>query len=167
MWSFVIHVLLSIHICRHLYGYEYNFEYGIQRDQIGNDTLNHRTIMKYMINCLYVWICTCLYHTYLLIDNHCSCMTKTVAFIFNQGQWLIWQWFRSPHCILYQTIREFRTSSMFHCLTSILSQPTHSREQSRPLPYVIPMKKSRLPLISEALIHCSSIYLIWRSFPFS
>nr|ATI24956.1 hypothetical chloroplast RF2 [Kuhlhasseltia nakaiana]ATI24965.1 hypothetical chloroplast RF2 [Kuhlhasseltia nakaiana] len=27
-----------------------NFEYGIQRDQIGNDTLNHRTIMKYMIN---------------------------------------------------------------------------------------------------------------------
>ncbi|KAF4355160.1 hypothetical protein G4B88_018050 [Cannabis sativa] len=27
-----------------------NFEYVIQRDQIGNDTLNHRTIMKYMIN---------------------------------------------------------------------------------------------------------------------
>nr|YP_009164544.1 hypothetical chloroplast RF21 [Sedum oryzifolium]YP_009164561.1 hypothetical chloroplast RF21 [Sedum oryzifolium]AJD00193.1 hypothetical chloroplast RF21 [Sedum oryzifolium]AJD00210.1 hypothetical chloroplast RF21 [Sedum oryzifolium] len=27
-----------------------NFEYGIQRDQIGNDTLNHRTLMKYMIN---------------------------------------------------------------------------------------------------------------------
>nr|YP_010419167.1 hypothetical protein RF2 [Gyrotaenia microcarpa]YP_010419185.1 hypothetical protein RF2 [Gyrotaenia microcarpa]USG52530.1 hypothetical protein RF2 [Gyrotaenia microcarpa]USG52548.1 hypothetical protein RF2 [Gyrotaenia microcarpa] len=27
-----------------------NFEYGIQGDQIGNDTLNHRTIMKYMIN---------------------------------------------------------------------------------------------------------------------
>nr|KJB15229.1 hypothetical protein B456_002G166000 [Gossypium raimondii] len=27
-----------------------NFEYGIQRDQIGNDTLNHRTIMKYKIN---------------------------------------------------------------------------------------------------------------------
>nr|YP_009941435.1 hypothetical chloroplast RF21 [Prunus domestica]YP_009941453.1 hypothetical chloroplast RF21 [Prunus domestica]QOC70493.1 hypothetical chloroplast RF21 [Prunus domestica]QOC70511.1 hypothetical chloroplast RF21 [Prunus domestica] len=27
-----------------------NFEYGIQRDQIGNDTLNHRTIMKYTIN---------------------------------------------------------------------------------------------------------------------
>nr|YP_009529174.1 hypothetical protein RF2 [Pholisma arenarium]YP_009529180.1 hypothetical protein RF2 [Pholisma arenarium]AXX75974.1 hypothetical protein RF2 [Pholisma arenarium]AXX75981.1 hypothetical protein RF2 [Pholisma arenarium] len=27
-----------------------NFEYGIQRDQIGKDTLNHRTIMKYMIN---------------------------------------------------------------------------------------------------------------------
>nr|YP_009537495.1 hypothetical chloroplast RF2 [Dioscorea quartiniana]YP_009537512.1 hypothetical chloroplast RF2 [Dioscorea quartiniana]AYM33590.1 hypothetical chloroplast RF2 [Dioscorea quartiniana]AYM33607.1 hypothetical chloroplast RF2 [Dioscorea quartiniana] len=27
-----------------------NFEYGIQRDQIGNDTLNHITIMKYMIN---------------------------------------------------------------------------------------------------------------------
>nr|YP_010982165.1 hypothetical protein RF2 [Habropetalum dawei]YP_010982180.1 hypothetical protein RF2 [Habropetalum dawei]UZP15890.1 hypothetical protein RF2 [Habropetalum dawei]UZP15905.1 hypothetical protein RF2 [Habropetalum dawei] len=26
------------------------FEYGIQRDQIGNDTLNHRTIMKYTIN---------------------------------------------------------------------------------------------------------------------
>ncbi|KAK9082285.1 hypothetical protein Syun_031743 [Stephania yunnanensis] len=26
-----------------------NFEYGIQRDQIGNDTLNHRTIMKYTI----------------------------------------------------------------------------------------------------------------------
>ncbi|MBN8156671.1 DUF825 domain-containing protein, partial [Vibrio vulnificus] len=25
-------------------------EYGIQRDQIGNDTLNHRTIMKYTIN---------------------------------------------------------------------------------------------------------------------
>nr|YP_010457571.1 hypothetical protein RF2 [Microtropis osmanthoides]YP_010457590.1 hypothetical protein RF2 [Microtropis osmanthoides]UUA68808.1 hypothetical protein RF2 [Microtropis osmanthoides]UUA68809.1 hypothetical protein RF2 [Microtropis osmanthoides] len=27
-----------------------NFEYVIQRDQIGNDTLNHRTIMKYTIN---------------------------------------------------------------------------------------------------------------------
>nr|YP_010567433.1 Ycf2 protein [Pachyphytum longifolium]YP_010567499.1 Ycf2 protein [Pachyphytum longifolium]UZC33661.1 Ycf2 protein [Pachyphytum longifolium]UZC33727.1 Ycf2 protein [Pachyphytum longifolium] len=27
-----------------------NFEYGIQRDQIGNDTLNHRTLMKYTIN---------------------------------------------------------------------------------------------------------------------
>ncbi|KAM0941010.1 hypothetical protein DsansV1_C17g0143981 [Dioscorea sansibarensis] len=27
-----------------------NFEYGIQRDQVGNDTLNHITIMKYMIN---------------------------------------------------------------------------------------------------------------------
>nr|YP_009145304.1 ycf2 [Trillium decumbens]YP_009145321.1 ycf2 [Trillium decumbens]AKK32184.1 ycf2 [Trillium decumbens]AKK32201.1 ycf2 [Trillium decumbens] len=27
-----------------------NFEYGIQRDQIGNDTLNHITIMKYMID---------------------------------------------------------------------------------------------------------------------
>ncbi|THU43398.1 hypothetical protein C4D60_Mb00t01220 [Musa balbisiana] len=27
-----------------------NFEYGIQRDQIGNDTLNHITIMKYTIN---------------------------------------------------------------------------------------------------------------------
>ncbi|KAK5792957.1 hypothetical protein PVK06_034090 [Gossypium arboreum] len=27
-----------------------NFKYGIQRDQIGNDTLNHRTIMKYTIN---------------------------------------------------------------------------------------------------------------------
>nr|YP_009749398.1 Ycf2 protein [Gymnadenia conopsea]YP_009749415.1 Ycf2 protein [Gymnadenia conopsea]QII91485.1 Ycf2 protein [Gymnadenia conopsea]QII91502.1 Ycf2 protein [Gymnadenia conopsea] len=27
-----------------------NFEYGIQRDQIGNDTLNHLTIMKYTIN---------------------------------------------------------------------------------------------------------------------
>nr|QFQ46581.1 hypothetical chloroplast RF21 [Sonerila pulchella]QFQ46599.1 hypothetical chloroplast RF21 [Sonerila pulchella] len=27
-----------------------NFEYGIQGYQIGNDTLNHRTIMKYMIN---------------------------------------------------------------------------------------------------------------------
>nr|YP_010219340.1 hypothetical chloroplast RF21 [Ensete ventricosum]YP_010219361.1 hypothetical chloroplast RF21 [Ensete ventricosum]UCC34371.1 hypothetical chloroplast RF21 [Ensete ventricosum]UCC34392.1 hypothetical chloroplast RF21 [Ensete ventricosum] len=27
-----------------------NFEYGIQRDQIGNDTLNHITIMEYTIN---------------------------------------------------------------------------------------------------------------------
>ncbi|GLT55086.1 hypothetical protein SLA2020_282360 [Shorea laevis] len=27
-----------------------NFENGIQRDQIGNETLNHRTIMKYTIN---------------------------------------------------------------------------------------------------------------------
>nr|WGM75724.1 hypothetical protein RF2 [Basselinia pancheri]WGM75741.1 hypothetical protein RF2 [Basselinia pancheri] len=27
-----------------------NFEYGIQRDRIGNDTLNHITIMKYTIN---------------------------------------------------------------------------------------------------------------------
>nr|ALF03362.1 Ycf2 [Cucumis sativus var. hardwickii]ANF28437.1 Ycf2 [Cucumis sativus var. hardwickii] len=27
-----------------------DLEYGIQRDQIGNDTLNHRTIMKYTIN---------------------------------------------------------------------------------------------------------------------
>ncbi|KAL4183298.1 hypothetical protein AMTRI_Chr11g97480 [Amborella trichopoda] len=27
-----------------------NFEYGIQRDQIGNDTLNYITIMKYTIN---------------------------------------------------------------------------------------------------------------------
>ncbi|MBA0630957.1 hypothetical protein Godav_002997, partial [Gossypium davidsonii] len=27
-----------------------NFEYRIQRDQIGNDTLNHRTIMKFTIN---------------------------------------------------------------------------------------------------------------------
>uniref|UniRef100_A0A3Q7I048 Ycf2 N-terminal domain-containing protein n=1 Tax=Solanum lycopersicum TaxID=4081 RepID=A0A3Q7I048_SOLLC len=27
-----------------------NFEYGIQKDQIGKDTLNHRTIMKYTIN---------------------------------------------------------------------------------------------------------------------
>ncbi|KAI3943035.1 hypothetical protein MKW92_000045 [Papaver armeniacum] len=36
------------------YGYIRNvsnrFFYGIQRDQIGNDTLNHRTIMKYTIN---------------------------------------------------------------------------------------------------------------------
>ncbi|THG06066.1 hypothetical protein TEA_013165 [Camellia sinensis var. sinensis] len=29
---------------------DHNFEYGIQRDQIGKDTLNHRTIMKYTIN---------------------------------------------------------------------------------------------------------------------
>nr|YP_010505308.1 Ycf2 [Chrysosplenium echinus]YP_010505325.1 Ycf2 [Chrysosplenium echinus]UXE34025.1 Ycf2 [Chrysosplenium echinus]UXE34042.1 Ycf2 [Chrysosplenium echinus] len=29
---------------------DHNFEYGIKRDQIGNDTLNHRTIMKYTIN---------------------------------------------------------------------------------------------------------------------
>nr|YP_010036252.1 hypothetical chloroplast RF21 [Aeonium arboreum]YP_010036269.1 hypothetical chloroplast RF21 [Aeonium arboreum]QQW46794.1 hypothetical chloroplast RF21 [Aeonium arboreum]QQW46811.1 hypothetical chloroplast RF21 [Aeonium arboreum] len=27
-----------------------NFEYGMQRDQIGNDTLNHSTLMKYTIN---------------------------------------------------------------------------------------------------------------------
>jgi hypothetical protein len=27
-----------------------NFEYGIQKDQIGNNTLNHRTLMKYTIN---------------------------------------------------------------------------------------------------------------------
>nr|YP_010581362.1 hypothetical protein RF2 [Roridula gorgonias]YP_010581379.1 hypothetical protein RF2 [Roridula gorgonias]UZT27683.1 hypothetical protein RF2 [Roridula gorgonias]UZT27700.1 hypothetical protein RF2 [Roridula gorgonias] len=27
-----------------------NFKYGIQRDQIGKDTLNHRTLMKYTIN---------------------------------------------------------------------------------------------------------------------
>jgi len=27
-----------------------NFEYGIQKDQIGNDTLNHRTLMKDTIN---------------------------------------------------------------------------------------------------------------------
>ncbi|KAL2928121.1 Protein Ycf2 [Bienertia sinuspersici] len=27
-----------------------SFAYGIQRDQIGNDTLNHRTIRKYTIN---------------------------------------------------------------------------------------------------------------------
>nr|YP_009435887.1 hypothetical chloroplast RF2 [Monopsis flava]YP_009435910.1 hypothetical chloroplast RF2 [Monopsis flava]ATG25976.1 hypothetical chloroplast RF2 [Monopsis flava]ATG26001.1 hypothetical chloroplast RF2 [Monopsis flava] len=27
-----------------------NFEYGIQRDQIGKDTLNHRTLMKYTVN---------------------------------------------------------------------------------------------------------------------
>ncbi|CAN4090354.1 unnamed protein product [Withania somnifera] len=27
-----------------------NFKYGIQRDQIGKDTANHRTIMKYTIN---------------------------------------------------------------------------------------------------------------------
>uniref|UniRef100_A0A1Y3BYY6 Ycf2 N-terminal domain-containing protein n=1 Tax=Helianthus annuus TaxID=4232 RepID=A0A1Y3BYY6_HELAN len=27
-----------------------NFEYGIQRDQIRKDTLNHRTLMKYTIN---------------------------------------------------------------------------------------------------------------------
>nr|YP_010419755.1 hypothetical protein RF2 [Laportea ovalifolia]YP_010419772.1 hypothetical protein RF2 [Laportea ovalifolia]USG53456.1 hypothetical protein RF2 [Laportea ovalifolia]USG53473.1 hypothetical protein RF2 [Laportea ovalifolia] len=31
-------------------GSDRNFEYGIQGDQIGNDTLNHRTIMKYTIN---------------------------------------------------------------------------------------------------------------------
>nr|YP_010994058.1 hypothetical protein Ycf2 [Vuralia turcica]YP_010994075.1 hypothetical protein Ycf2 [Vuralia turcica]WOZ11503.1 hypothetical protein Ycf2 [Vuralia turcica]WOZ11520.1 hypothetical protein Ycf2 [Vuralia turcica] len=30
--------------------FDRNFEYGIQRYQIGNDTLNHRTIMKYTIN---------------------------------------------------------------------------------------------------------------------
>uniref|UniRef100_UPI0031F4186F hypothetical chloroplast RF21 n=1 Tax=Platylobium parviflorum TaxID=3041830 RepID=UPI0031F4186F len=30
--------------------FDCNFEYGIQRYQIGNDTLNHRTIMKYTIN---------------------------------------------------------------------------------------------------------------------
>nr|QIS91479.1 Ycf2 [Stachyarrhena heterochroa] len=30
--------------------FDRNFEYGIQRDQIGKDTLNHRTIMKYTIN---------------------------------------------------------------------------------------------------------------------
>ncbi|MBA0628360.1 hypothetical protein Godav_023104 [Gossypium davidsonii] len=29
---------------------DHNFEYGIQRDEIGNDTLNHRTIIKYAIN---------------------------------------------------------------------------------------------------------------------
>ena len=29
---------------------DHKFEYRIQRDQIGNDTLNHRTIMKYIIN---------------------------------------------------------------------------------------------------------------------
>nr|YP_010640206.1 hypothetical chloroplast RF21 [Saxifraga lychnitis]YP_010640223.1 hypothetical chloroplast RF21 [Saxifraga lychnitis]WBQ53103.1 hypothetical chloroplast RF21 [Saxifraga lychnitis]WBQ53120.1 hypothetical chloroplast RF21 [Saxifraga lychnitis] len=29
---------------------DHNLEYGIQRDQIGKDTLNHRTIMKYTIN---------------------------------------------------------------------------------------------------------------------
>nr|YP_009493748.1 hypothetical chloroplast RF2 [Weigela florida]YP_009493765.1 hypothetical chloroplast RF2 [Weigela florida]AWN57643.1 hypothetical chloroplast RF2 [Weigela florida]AWN57644.1 hypothetical chloroplast RF2 [Weigela florida] len=29
---------------------DHNFEYGIQGDQIGKDTLNHRTIMKYTIN---------------------------------------------------------------------------------------------------------------------
>jgi hypothetical protein len=27
-----------------------NFEYEIQKDKIGNDTLNHRILMKYMIN---------------------------------------------------------------------------------------------------------------------
>ena len=27
-----------------------NFEHGFQRDQIGNNTPNHRAIMKYMIN---------------------------------------------------------------------------------------------------------------------
>ncbi|KAL2901705.1 Protein Ycf2 [Bienertia sinuspersici] len=27
-----------------------SFAYGIQRDQIGNDTQNHRTIRKYTIN---------------------------------------------------------------------------------------------------------------------
>ncbi|KAL7601042.1 hypothetical protein Lser_V15G20829 [Lactuca serriola] len=30
--------------------FDRNFKYGIQRDQIGKDTLNHRTLMKYMIN---------------------------------------------------------------------------------------------------------------------
>nr|YP_009769718.1 hypothetical chloroplast RF21 [Mirbelia oxylobioides]YP_009769735.1 hypothetical chloroplast RF21 [Mirbelia oxylobioides]QIT00420.1 hypothetical chloroplast RF21 [Mirbelia oxylobioides]QIT00437.1 hypothetical chloroplast RF21 [Mirbelia oxylobioides] len=30
--------------------FDRNFEYGIQRYQIGNETLNHRTIMKYTIN---------------------------------------------------------------------------------------------------------------------
>nr|QVX28783.1 hypothetical protein RF2 [Poiretia bahiana]QVX28800.1 hypothetical protein RF2 [Poiretia bahiana] len=30
--------------------FDRNFEYGVQRYQIGNDTLNHRTIMKYTIN---------------------------------------------------------------------------------------------------------------------
>ena len=29
---------------------DHNYEYGIQKDQIGNDTLNHITIMKYTIN---------------------------------------------------------------------------------------------------------------------
>ena len=29
---------------------DYNFEYGIHTNQIGNDTLNHRIIMKYTIN---------------------------------------------------------------------------------------------------------------------
>ncbi|KAJ8425430.1 hypothetical protein Cgig2_032230 [Carnegiea gigantea] len=29
---------------------DHSFEYGTQRDQIGNDTLNHRTIRKYTIN---------------------------------------------------------------------------------------------------------------------
>nr|YP_009269933.1 hypothetical chloroplast RF21 [Neottia acuminata]ANT72840.1 hypothetical chloroplast RF21 [Neottia acuminata] len=29
---------------------DHNFEYGIQRDQIGNETLNHITLMKYRIN---------------------------------------------------------------------------------------------------------------------
>ena len=27
-----------------------NFEHGFQRDQIGNNTPNHRAIMKYIIN---------------------------------------------------------------------------------------------------------------------
>ena len=30
-----------------------NFKHGIQRDQIGNNTLNHRTIMKYTSTNIY------------------------------------------------------------------------------------------------------------------
>ena len=31
-----------------------NFEYGIQRDQIGKDTLDHQIIMKYTTNQYFV-----------------------------------------------------------------------------------------------------------------
>nr|YP_008999896.1 hypothetical chloroplast RF21 [Petrosavia stellaris]AGY95348.1 hypothetical chloroplast RF21 [Petrosavia stellaris] len=37
-------------VSNRFYRSERYFEYGIQRDQIGNDTLNHITIMKYTIN---------------------------------------------------------------------------------------------------------------------
>ena len=30
--------------------FDYNFEYGTQKYQIENNTLNHRTIIKYTIN---------------------------------------------------------------------------------------------------------------------
>ena len=52
----LIRNLIQIQYSTHVYirnvlnRFNCNFEYGIQRYQIGNDTLNHRTRMKYTIN---------------------------------------------------------------------------------------------------------------------
>ena len=46
-WQVVANVLNQFFLMNR---FDRNFEYGIQRDQIGNNTMNHGIIIKYTIN---------------------------------------------------------------------------------------------------------------------